>query len=93
MRTLILLLGLFGVPCLGTLSFEKPLYEASVLEGPITGADLITVAAAGSEEDEGTVRYSLSSLVDSRSQEFFAIDEKRGAVTVVAPLDRLVRGF
>ena len=87
MRTLLSILALCVGPALCTLTFEKPLYEASVLEGPITGADLITLTATG-EKDEGSVRYSMTSLYDSRSQEFFSIDDKRGAVTVVAPLDR-----
>ena len=52
--------------------FEKPLYEASVAEGPTNFSAIVQVAVSPRKEN---VRYGMTSLVDARSQKFFSIDE------------------
>lgn len=66
--------------------FEQALYVASVEEEQEPGAIVTTVRAR--DPEGGIVKYSMSSLLDARSQSLFNLDTSSGKVTTTARLDR-----
>lgn len=66
--------------------FEKPLYVASVLEECDPGVVVTTVKAR--DPENSPISYSMSSLLDSRTQGMFDIDPKSGTITTKVKLDR-----
>lgn len=66
--------------------FEHPLYLAAVDEEKDPGANVAVVKAR--DPEGGAVRYSMSSLIDARSQALFLLDPVTGKVTTRARLDR-----
>ncbi len=73
----------------GVLRFQEPFYEAFVEEESTEGLqDILRVRAIVPKGVAGRVRYEMSSLVDSRSQDFFSIDAGTGAISANGKLDR-----
>lgn len=66
--------------------FEQHLYVANVLEECDPGVIVTTVKARDPENRQ--ISYSMTSLLDSRTQSMFDIDEKTGTVTTKVKLDR-----
>ncbi|KAF6198555.1 hypothetical protein GE061_008303 [Apolygus lucorum] len=66
----------------GEISFDKPLYIATVLEEQGPPLEVCTVAVKGSAS------YSMVSLLDARSSGMFSIGSTDGIVTTSARLDR-----
>ncbi|KAK9696737.1 Laminin G domain [Popillia japonica] len=66
--------------------FEQHLYVANVLEECDPGVVVTTVKARDPENRQ--VSYSMTSLLDSRTQSMFDIDDKTGTVTTKVRLDR-----
>ncbi|XP_012288367.1 protocadherin-like wing polarity protein stan [Orussus abietinus] len=66
--------------------FEQALYVAAVEEERDAGASVAVVRAR--DPEGGAVRYSMSSLLDARSQALFQLDPVTGRVTTRARLDR-----
>lgn len=66
--------------------FELPLYVATVEEEKEPGASVVVVRAR--DPENGAVRYSMTSLVDARSQALLALDPVSGQVTTRTRLDR-----
>ena len=66
--------------------FEKPLYVASVLEECDPGVVVTTVKAR--DPENSPINYSMTSLLDSRTQGMFDIDPKTGIITTKVKLDR-----
>lgn len=66
--------------------FEQLLYVASVEEEREPGLAVATLKAR--DPEGGTVKYSMSSLLDARSQTLFHLEPGNGRVTTRARLDR-----
>lgn len=66
--------------------FEQHLYVASVLEECDPGVVVTTVKAR--DPENSPVTYSMTSLLDARTQSMFDIDIKTGTVTTRVKLDR-----
>ncbi|XP_018329600.1 protocadherin-like wing polarity protein stan [Agrilus planipennis] len=66
--------------------FEQHLYVVSVLEECDPGIVVTTVRAR--DPENSPVTYSMTSLLDSRTQSMFDIDPKSGTVTTKVKLDR-----
>ncbi|XP_016844332.1 protocadherin-like wing polarity protein stan isoform X2 [Nasonia vitripennis] len=66
--------------------FEQALYVAAVEEEKEPGVAVTTVKAR--DPEGGIVRYTMSSLIDARSQSLFNLDANSGKVTTTAQLDR-----
>ncbi|XP_066601005.1 protocadherin-like wing polarity protein stan [Prorops nasuta] len=66
--------------------FEQPLYVAAVEEEKEPGMVVSVVRAK--DPEGGTVHYSMSSLLDARSQALLALEPLTGKVTTRARLDR-----
>lgn len=66
--------------------FEQPLYVASVLEECEPPVVVTTVKAR--DPENGAITYSMTSLLDSRTQSMFDIDAKTGVVITKVQLDR-----
>ncbi|KAK4875010.1 hypothetical protein RN001_011432 [Aquatica leii] len=66
--------------------FEQHLYVASVLEECDPGLVVTTVKAR--DPENSPVTYSMTSLLDSRTQGMFDIDGKMGTITTKVKLDR-----
>lgn len=66
--------------------FEQHLYVASVLEECDPGVIVTTVKAR--DPEDSPVTYSMTSLLDARTQSMFDIDSKTGTVTTRVKLDR-----
>ncbi|XP_044754021.1 protocadherin-like wing polarity protein stan isoform X2 [Coccinella septempunctata] len=66
--------------------FELHLYIASVLEECEPGVVVTTVKAR--DPENSPITYSMTSLLDSRTQSMFDIDSKTGVVTTKVKLDR-----
>lgn len=66
--------------------FEQHLYVASVLEECDPGVVVTTVKAR--DPENSPVTYSMTSLLDSRTQSMFELDPKTGTVTTKVKLDR-----
>lgn len=66
--------------------FEQHLYVASVLEECDPGVVVTTVKAR--DPENSPVIYSMTSLLDARTQSMFDIDAKTGTVTTRVKLDR-----
>lgn len=66
--------------------FEQALYMAAVEEEREPGVPVTVVKAR--DPEGGTVRYSMSSLLDARSQGLFTLDAVSGKVQTTARLDR-----
>lgn len=66
--------------------FEKHLYVASVLEECDPGVVVTSVKAR--DPENSPITYSMVSLLDSRTQSMFDIDNKSGTVTTKVKLDR-----
>lgn len=66
--------------------FEQHLYVASVLEECDPGVVVTTVKAR--DPENSPVTYSMTSLLDSRTQSMFELDPKTGVVTTKVKLDR-----
>lgn len=65
---------------------QHPLYIAAVPEEQPAGITVTTLTATDPENSPLT--YSMTSLLDARSQGFFSLDSKSGIVTTVEKLDR-----
>lgn len=66
--------------------FEQHLYVASVLEECEPPVVVTTVKAR--DPENSPIIYSMTSLLDSRTQAMFEIDQKTGVVTTKVQLDR-----
>ncbi|XP_074026257.1 protocadherin-like wing polarity protein stan isoform X2 [Leptinotarsa decemlineata] len=66
--------------------FEQHLYVASVLEECDPPVVVTTVKAR--DPENSPITYSMTSLLDSRTQAMFDIDQKTGVVTTKVQLDR-----
>ncbi|XP_031351868.1 protocadherin-like wing polarity protein stan isoform X2 [Photinus pyralis] len=66
--------------------FEQHLYVASVLEECDPGLVVTTVKAR--DPENSPIAYSMTSLLDSRTQAMFDIDTKSGVITTKVKLDR-----
>ncbi|XP_072387451.1 protocadherin-like wing polarity protein stan isoform X2 [Diabrotica undecimpunctata] len=66
--------------------FEQHLYVASVLEECDPPVVVTTVKAR--DPENSPITYSMTSLLDSRTQSMFDIDQKTGVVTTKVQLDR-----
>lgn len=66
--------------------FEQALYVTTVLEECDPGVIVTTVKAR--DPENSPVTYSMTSLLDSRTQSMFDIDSKTGVVTTKVKLDR-----
>lgn len=66
--------------------FEQHLYVANVLEECDPPVIVTTVTARDPENKD--ITYSMTSLLDSRTQAMFDIDQKSGVVTTKVQLDR-----
>ncbi|KAG5887443.1 hypothetical protein JTB14_003294 [Gonioctena quinquepunctata] len=66
--------------------FEQHLYVASVLEECDPPVVVTTVKAR--DPENSPITYSMTSLLDSRTQAMFDIDQKSGVVTTKVQLDR-----
>lgn len=66
--------------------FEQHLYVASVLEECDPGMVVTTVKAR--DPENSPVTYSMTSLLDSRTQTMFDIEPKTGTITTKVKLDR-----
>lgn len=66
--------------------FEKTTYIATVPEEKERGYVVTTVSATDSSSTD--LAYSLSALIDARSQSLFSIDSSSGVVTTLGKLDR-----
>lgn len=66
--------------------FDQPLYIAAVPEEQPAGLTVTTIGASDPENQPLT--YSMTSLLDARSQQFFSLDSKSGVVTTTSRLDR-----
>lgn len=66
--------------------FEQHLYVANVLEECDPGMVVTTVKAR--DPENSPVTYSMTSLLDSRTQAMFDIDSKSGTITTKVKLDR-----
>jgi len=66
--------------------FDHSLYKATVPEEQEAGLTVTTIVA--SDPENSPITYSMTSLLDSRSQQFFSLDPKSGIVTTTEKLDR-----
>ncbi|ODM96856.1 Protocadherin-like wing polarity protein stan [Orchesella cincta] len=66
--------------------FDQPLYIAAVPEEQPAGITVTTIGATDPENQPLT--YSMTSLLDARSQQFFSLDSKSGVVQTTSRLDR-----
>ncbi|CAL8121926.1 unnamed protein product [Orchesella dallaii] len=66
--------------------FDQPLYIAAVPEEQPAGITVTTIGATDPENQPLT--YSMTSLLDARSQQFFSLDSKSGVVSTTSRLDR-----
>lgn len=66
--------------------FEQHLYVASVFEECEPGVIVTTVKAR--DPENSPVTYSMTSLLDARSQSMFDLDSKTGTITTRVKLDR-----
>ncbi|XP_046828165.1 protocadherin-like wing polarity protein stan isoform X1 [Vespa crabro] len=66
--------------------FEQPLYVAAIEEEKEPGVYVTSVRAR--DPEGGTVRYSMSSILDARSQTLLILDPVTGRVSTRARLDR-----
>ena len=66
--------------------FEQTMYIASVPEEQAPGITVTTISAIDPENSPLT--YSMTSLLDARSQQFFSLDSKSGIISTVDRLDR-----
>ncbi|XP_023246804.1 protocadherin-like wing polarity protein stan [Copidosoma floridanum] len=66
--------------------FEQALYVEAAEEEKDPGIPVVTVKAR--DPEGGSVRYTMSSLLDARSQSLFSLDPTSGKVTTTARLDR-----
>lgn len=66
--------------------FDQPLYIAAVPEEQPAGIAVTTIGATDPENQSLT--YSMTSLMDARSQQFFTLDTKSGVVSTSTRLDR-----
>lgn len=66
--------------------FEQSLYMASVLEECDPGVVVTTVKAR--DPENSPVTYQMTSLLDSRTQGMFDIDQKTGTISTKVKLDR-----
>ncbi|XP_031420890.1 cadherin EGF LAG seven-pass G-type receptor 1 isoform X2 [Clupea harengus] len=72
--------------------FQLPNYQVSVPENEPSGTRVITLKALDTNDgDAGKVEYDLEALFDSRSNDYFQINEQTGSVTTSQPLDREVK--
>ena len=66
--------------------FDQALYKATVPEEQPAGITVTKVVA--SDPENSPISYSMTSLLDSRSQQFFSLDSKSGIITTIEKLDR-----
>lgn len=66
--------------------FEQALYVASIMEEQIPPAAVTTLRAR--DPEGSTIEYTMTSLLDSRSQGMFQIDAHSGSVVTMVRLDR-----
>lgn len=71
-------------PGLAQLAFPFSLYETFLPEGRASRKNFFSVKIQTSEP----VHYQMTSLIDSRSQRMFAIDEDTGDISTVSDIDR-----
>ena len=65
-------------------SFPSSLYETFITEGKTLRKNFFSVRMKSS----GPIKYQMTSLIDSRSQDFFDIDTANGEISTVAEIDR-----
>ncbi len=81
--TATLLLGFLAF-CEGQLAFPMSLYETSLPETTRPQSNFFSVKIPTSSP----VHYQMTSLIDSRSQRMFVIDEDSGSISTVSDIDR-----
>jgi hypothetical protein len=67
------------------ISFPFSLYETFITEGKDIRKNFFAVKAKTAATN---VRYGMTSLIDSRSQNFFDIDKETGELSTVTEIDR-----
>ena len=71
------------------ISFPFSLYETFITEGKDVRKNFFAVKAKTSPATSPSlVRYGMTSLIDSRSQDFFDIDKETGELSTVTEIDR-----
>ena len=65
-------------------SFPSSLYETFITEGKSLRKDFFSVRMKSS----GPIKYDMTSLIDSRSQDFFEIDPSNGDISTISKIDR-----
>uniref|UniRef100_A0A8C8VMJ4 Cadherin EGF LAG seven-pass G-type receptor 2 n=1 Tax=Pelusios castaneus TaxID=367368 RepID=A0A8C8VMJ4_9SAUR len=69
--------------------FQPPTYQVSVPENRPAGTPVISLQATDPDEgDAGRLHYSMDALFDSRSNSFFTVEPRTGAVSTAQELDR-----
>ena len=68
------------------ISFPVSLYETFITEGKDIRKNFFAVKAKTSSTSP--VRYGMTSLIDSRSQNFFDIDKDSGELSTITEIDR-----
>eukprot|EP00062_Callorhinchus_milii_P006047 gi/632946186/ref/XP_007888434.1/ PREDICTED: cadherin EGF LAG seven-pass G-type receptor 3 [Callorhinchus milii] len=69
--------------------FPQYNYQVQVAENQSPGTPVISIIATDPDSGEaGRLYYSMTSLMDSRSMGYFAIDAKRGLISTTKSLDR-----
>jgi hypothetical protein len=69
------------------ISFPMSLYETFISEGKEIRKNFFAVKAKTSSP-AAPVRYGMTSLIDSRSQNFFDIDKDTGELSTITEIDR-----
>ena len=70
------------------ISFPVSLYETFITEGKEIRKNFFAVKAKTTSTPSAAVRYGMTSLIDSRSQNFFDIDKETGELSTITEIDR-----
>ncbi|XP_034297968.1 cadherin EGF LAG seven-pass G-type receptor 1 isoform X2 [Pantherophis guttatus] len=69
--------------------FKLPNYQVSIAENQPAGTPVITLEAHDPDEGEaGRLTYSMEAFFDKRSNDYFSVDSKTGAIVTSRKLDR-----
>ncbi|KAG8142795.1 hypothetical protein E2320_005992 [Naja naja] len=69
--------------------FKLPNYQVSIAENQPAGTAVITLEAHDPDEGEaGRLTYSMEAFFDKRSNDYFSVDSKTGAIVTSRKLDR-----
>ena len=88
LRVLFILIGWKGGGVVngqrGKFSFPSSLYETFITEGKTLRKNFFSVRIKSSSP----IKYEMTSLIDSRSQDFFDINESNGEISTISEIDR-----